>query len=178
MTTHNGIPTSPNDNAYKPNNLDLAISYHPLISCNCLLIPVFIGIWWYWVRRKTNVALQRLSIVKQQSQENCCSSYQPPSQSQTSHEQHHQQSSKKFPLISTSTPSAPTPWIETVVAVNQHYPQQEDCSRNWNHDQRESKNTEVLKPTTIHSPISVDTNDVDPFHTWYVYICNSKYIYL
>lgn len=37
--------------------------YRPLLAYDCLIIPVFFGIWWYWVRRKANAVLQKLMVT-------------------------------------------------------------------------------------------------------------------
>lgn len=49
--------------------LPSASPFRPLISANCLIIPVFFGIWWFWFRRKATSVFQTLLIKDQQQQQ-------------------------------------------------------------------------------------------------------------
>ncbi|KAI2512141.1 hypothetical protein MHU86_2228 [Fragilaria crotonensis] len=45
--------------------MELPLYFRPIISYNCLIIPVFFGIWWFWFRRKATSVFQTLLIQDQ-----------------------------------------------------------------------------------------------------------------
>jgi hypothetical protein len=64
MERGNDNPNRIAQNVLIPSRDTVAVGtpYRPLLAYNCLIIPVFFGIWWYWVRRKANAVLQKLMV--------------------------------------------------------------------------------------------------------------------
>ena len=62
---HGGSNLHGVNNNVHSSTIELPVSFRPLISCNCLIIPVFLGIWWFWFRRKATSVFHKLRIQDQ-----------------------------------------------------------------------------------------------------------------